>query len=776
MPFDPAAQTHPTIAPERPSAPLQRLAPAWLVLAAVLRVTTAALRYLSPPAAQDATAPATAFAAARAMQHVERIAAHPHPLGTPENAQVLAYLKEQLAMLGYQPEVQRGMVLSQRGDVAGQVNNLVVRVPGSSPGKAVMLSAHYDSAPFSPGAGDDGASVAAILETLRVLKTGAPLKNDLIVMLADGEEAGMLGARLFVAKHRWAKDVGLALNFDFRGNSGLVWMFETSAGNDKLIDGWAGALAKPMGNSLLVELYKAMPNDTDLSVYKAMGVPAMNFAAGEGHTNYHSQLDRADLLNQGTLQHEGESMLALARHFGNAPLGELSSGDRIYFNLPGAGVVNYPGSMALPLCAALLLAFGALTVMAARTARARAAKVMLAVPAFLLGAAAVAFGCQVLWMAIKLVHPGYSQIVHGTPYNGAWYLAAFAALALGLYAVLLQRLERWFKPAELALGAMACAMLLLAVTSLAMPGASFVFAWPAVPVLAALAWLWSAKGRALQAPVQLCVLAVASIPALLILSPIVKLLFIALTLAALPVTIMILMLMLGMVTPLVQALRRPYVLPLLPLLACAGLLVGGALSAGFSAAQPQPNSLMYAQNAMDGKAYWVSDDAELDSWSGRVFSAKPHRQALKDIYGPNAVATWVQPAPPLTAAAPTIRVLSDSSAGGKRSLSLEIASPRQAPELVANVDGAAIESFDISGLDRAAAPVAAARSRIGAYAMGATPLRLELVVKAGHPFVVRVRDRSYGLPASAGTRPATMIVQPFGASDTTAMVSTMAFQ
>ena len=50
--------------------------------------------------------------------------------------------------------------------------------------------AHYDSVPFGPGAADDGAGVVTLLETARALKAGPPLKNDVIFLFTDGEEAG----------------------------------------------------------------------------------------------------------------------------------------------------------------------------------------------------------------------------------------------------------------------------------------------------------------------------------------------------------------------------------------------------------------------------------------------------------------------------------------------------------------------------------------------------------------------------------------------------------
>ena len=54
-----------------------------------------------------------------------------------------------------------------------------------------MLAGHFDSVPPGPGASDDGAAVAAILEIARMLRDQPPSRNDVILLFTDGEELGM---------------------------------------------------------------------------------------------------------------------------------------------------------------------------------------------------------------------------------------------------------------------------------------------------------------------------------------------------------------------------------------------------------------------------------------------------------------------------------------------------------------------------------------------------------------------------------------------------------
>ena len=167
--------------------------------------------------------------------------------------------------------------------------------------KALMLCAHDDSVTDGPGAGDDASGVAVVLETLRALKAGSVLNRDVIVRFDDGEESGFYGSRLFVDEHPWAKEIGVVLNFDARGNSGPSIMFETSEGNGWLVDQYAQAAPHPLATSLSMDIYKIMPNNTDMTVFKQAGMGGLNFAFSAGIAYYHTREDTPENLDPRTL-------------------------------------------------------------------------------------------------------------------------------------------------------------------------------------------------------------------------------------------------------------------------------------------------------------------------------------------------------------------------------------------------------------------------------------------------------------------------------------------
>ena len=188
--------------------------PGLLMFGCVVLFAILALNQQRPPKAVAASAPPAEFSSGRAIKHIEVIARAPHEMGSAEHAAVRDYIVGELTALGASPQIQKTTVVSTRrgSPVAATVENIVARVNGTNSSKPILLVAHYDSVSTGPGASDDGAAVAAFLETLRALKSGAPLKNDVIFLFTDGEENGLLGATAFVKEHPWAKDAGVVLN------------------------------------------------------------------------------------------------------------------------------------------------------------------------------------------------------------------------------------------------------------------------------------------------------------------------------------------------------------------------------------------------------------------------------------------------------------------------------------------------------------------------------------------------------------------------------------
>lgn len=198
--------------------------PAWLpVIGSLLVMAFVAglvLRQMVPPEVVNRSASKTVFSAERAIDHLKMITHGPHPTGSIENLQVRDYLVAQFQQLGLEAQIQtstsvyhdtgkwgipgpKGLEVGPEtwGLAGATVHNVMARIPGSDSSGAVVLAAHYDLTPYGPGASDDGVGVAAILEAARAIQAEPRLRNDIILLLTDGEEVGLLGAQAFADHH-----------------------------------------------------------------------------------------------------------------------------------------------------------------------------------------------------------------------------------------------------------------------------------------------------------------------------------------------------------------------------------------------------------------------------------------------------------------------------------------------------------------------------------------------------------------------------------------------
>ncbi len=512
-----------TVASEKPLQ-TQRRWPARLAsLGFVAIVGGLALRSQSPPDALPADGPSFAFSAARAMKHVEAIAREPHPIGSAAEEPVRAYIAEELRKLGLEPEVQgprataSGAPASTRG-----VQNIVARWRGTGPAgkKAILLSAHYDSVPRGPGAGDDAASVAAILESLRAFKNLPVPERDIIVLLNDGEEAGLRGARLFAEEHPWAKDVGVVLNFEGRGNSGPSFMFETSEQNGWLIEQMASALVNPMASSLTYEVYRLMPNDTDLTVYKAHGMAGWNFAFVGGLYFYHSPEDTPANLDRRTLQHQGDNLQELLQHLVGLDLDNVQKSNVVYFSILQRFVVIYPMHWVLPLLGICVLAYVATVALGWARRRVRIAEIAVAFVMVPIATLVAVLGVGGLGLAVRGPLLERGLIVNRGDLGGMpvsrhdiALLAGCSVVAILITVLCFALASRRWSAEGLGLGALAWWLAAAAGTSVYMPGASYAFVWPLLGILTAQAIAFVVgRGR----PIALIAAWLGSIPLLLI--------------------------------------------------------------------------------------------------------------------------------------------------------------------------------------------------------------------------------------------------------------------
>jgi hypothetical protein len=747
------------------------------LLAFAILVSALTIAQSQPPAPVPSSAPDTEFSAERAFRHVQAVARAPHPVGSEAHRAVVEYVQAELRALGLASEVQESVALAPHGSAAW-VRNVVARLPGTRAGSAaVLLATHYDSVPHAPGAGDAAAGVAALLETARALKAGAPLASDVIFLFSDGEEIGLLGARAFVREHPWLADVGVILNFEARGHTGLAYMFETSPRNGRLVEALAEAAPYPAASSLMFEIYRRMPNDTDFTVFKQAGVPGLNFAFIGGPTHYHMPLDTPENLDLGSLQHHGSHALALARHLGEQDLRQPPEDDRVYFDLFGRVLVHHPQAWVWPL--AILAGLGYLGVIVLAWRRGRlawtglAAGVLAPAPAIALTVGAV----WLAWQGIVAVHPAYHA--QSFVYEAAWYWLGFLALTCAVVAawhgyVVEPVLGRMFgipperRMTSLALGALLWWLALLVALAGLAPGASYLFLWP---LLGSLAWLGlacvrppertagGAAGGASGGASALASgagLALAAVPALVLLMPVIHGLHVARPIQEIAAAMVIMVLVLGALTPQLDFIARGarWLVPALGLAAAAIVLATAAITAGQDAERPRGHGVFYLLDAERGQAHWVGL-TEPDEWTKQLLAPGKVQAMSVASALPMAVEPMpASPAPALELPAPTLDVVEDrvdradqaGQAGqGVRRLRLRVRSLRHARLVYVYVRPVAA----VRGLELAGQSTARPSLRVWNPPAGGFDVVAEIAAEAG-PVEVTVVDATPGLPATPG--------------------------
>lgn len=309
---------------------------------------------LQSPAPRGPDTPAPEFSAARAMKDVREIAQRPHPVGSEENARVRAYLTSRMTELGLTPELQVGLLSPQAErrmarwglDPNARTVNLIGVLPGADmTAPAVLLMAHYDTTVHSPGAADDSAGVAAVLEAVRAIKARGPIRRPLVVLLTDGEELNLDGARAFFSEHAWRERLGAVVNLEARGGGGRAMMFETGPGNRQTVDLFARSATRAPGgvtsNSLAVVVYENMPNGTDFTLARQRGLAGLNFAFIGRPDQYHSAASTPDNLDQGALQHLGGQALEAVDALVRADALPQAGDRRVYADILGRFVIGH---------------------------------------------------------------------------------------------------------------------------------------------------------------------------------------------------------------------------------------------------------------------------------------------------------------------------------------------------------------------------------------------------------------------------------------------------
>jgi len=771
-------------------------------------------------------------------QHVAVIAEKPHPMGSAANRENRDYIVAYFESLGLETEVQKTTVVyrhptrQNHATVIGNVENIIARLPGRSGGGAdgandLVLMGHYDSKPLTPGAGDDASTTAAIMETARIMAAGPAPSHDVIFLITDGEERGLLGAQGFFRQHPAAKHVGLVLNFEARGSYGASNMFETSRDNAWLIDGLIESTPDLLASSLSYEIYRRMPNDTDMSISKGEGIPGLNFAFVAGLFDYHAMTDSVENLDVNTLAHQANYVLATTQYFASLDDWQSAKGEPTYFNLWRGTLVSYSQGLAVVFGLLVLLlgvwlfasALRAGTVAWGSTGTGVLGVFIIFLMIFSLFETLIAYQQKAdagimrltslgewpflayfmttlgftLWFANRLKQ-GLNKVDIFVPtlvlvllnlLAGRDSAIAFVPplLLIPLKVIVSKRISRpdlW--TAAIWIWGLLTVLVLYFATN-----ASYIFVWPLASVLLGIAVQRSLPGTNGGATRFVSLLVFSFIP-LLLLPPIYILFYLALGLGLPQVLMILCALSLLLIWPLIRSIGSGTDGKAGLLIFIAGLVmtVVVVFGRGFDTRHPRGEELFYAIDVDQQKGFWVSSDARPGSWLDEFMGDGATSANITRIMpGYDQDVLIRESALPVYKAA-TLTVDSDHLSNGTREISMHLQTTTTGEYINllfptdAGITAAAVNGFPVrvdgspqTGSSESTTPPTESWWRWRWYGLPEEGADIVIKLEAGRPLPVKIVEVSYGMPGGAPARPVNSMSKPYSWSDSTVIFQTI---
>jgi len=558
-----------------------------------------------------------------------------------------------------------------------------------------------------------------------------------------------IGAQAFVRDDRLDPRRNVVLNLEARGTSGPALMFQSSSENASVIPALA-SVQRPITSSGWEACYQVLPGDTDLSVFRNAGFAGMNFAFFDGSARYHTPEDSPTNFDHASLQHMGSTVLATARKFAGQDLGAPRGGSLTYFTVLGE-LVHYPQSLAVSLAVLAAVVFVA-TLLYARRRGVRIRGVGLAAASFLaLLVVTMALGMGT-WQVLRLLNPGYGSFHTGDTYQPEWYatglLALTAALNVAWYLMMRRR-----APEEIILATWAWFLVLAILTAAFVPGAAYLFTW--TPLVGCLFLVAAIRWGGEEPTWRYLALSAGAVPAIALLVPLVDLLLsLGLAFVSGPMFMAVLVLVTALPVLDLLALRRAWLVPVATAVVGLALVTAGLRIDTFDDEHPRQIRLVYALDADQEQAWWLSADSDPAPWTDRYvdtermederFPDSPSLSLASSYYSGPASVARIEP--------PDVTVRRSERNGETREVRLRItpagasrlalyADTRSHTVLAAKVDGINVE--EAPGQREDTDP-----SRWGFVFHGGPPEGIEvtLEVRGEGPLPLRVIGYRDGLP------------------------------
>ena len=644
------------------------------------------------------------FSIENALDHLRIISKKPHYTGSEYHSVVRDYILNELKNMGLETEIQN-QVVTRFCCVGTNTSNIIGTIKGSSNGKSLVLLTHYDSRHHASfGASDAGSGVVTILEGVRsfLSKNTIPI-NDIHLVFTDAEEIGLLGAQAFVKNHSLVDNIGLVLNFEARGSGGPSYMLmETNGKNGVLISEFINAEPGfPAANSLMYSIYKMLPNDTDLTIFREQAnINGFNFAFIGDHFDYHTSLDSFERLDRNTLIHQADYIMSMLNHFSKINLSNLDSeNDYVYLNFPILKMLHYPYSWIYPLLIFSIIFFLFIIYLGLAINK-------LSIQGILNGILALTislFTCLsitiILWKTISYFNPDYADILHGFTYNGYYYITAFIFLNIFCLFSIYYRFFKNSSGLDLTIMPIGFWLIINVLISIYLKGAAY-FIIPVNLVLFSilLIYLSNFKGNK-----KMLLWTFFSVPLIYIFAPQLKMFPVGLGLDNLFITSFFLVLIFVLLLPVFSNFAFKNQIKNLTLLIAIVFFALAFLNNDYDVNSKKPNSILYYSDLDSKQSYWLSRNENLDEFTSQFFKKNESIQeasffSSSSKYGTphkqSALADFIN------FSSSDIQILKDTIVENKRNLQLKISPERKINKIDLTTDDPfVLNSMSVQGVE-----------------------------------------------------------------------------
>jgi hypothetical protein len=282
---------------------------------------------------------------------------HTRHTKSPYIHQVTDWLVKQFKSLGYTDVVKHPYSHS-----GYQLNNVVCTKAGiGNTGKMTIVCGHYDcimensgdATARAPGADDNAAGIAVLLELARILSQ-VQLQDDVQFVAFSGEEQGLWGSSAYA---QYVQDnninIHLLINLDQIGypmgdNSGIVVEYDMNnqvTENDAASKQYAEFMAQMAADYCSVPVTYGPIYSSDYMPFEARGYVVIGIYEGEGNPNYHNDSDIPSTVNFACAADVTRMTLATVLHETAALVDDSSSGIDLYIRDSDADTGIQPSNL-----------------------------------------------------------------------------------------------------------------------------------------------------------------------------------------------------------------------------------------------------------------------------------------------------------------------------------------------------------------------------------------------------------------------------------------------